>query len=197
MAPHRLLAAALLPALLASPPPASAGELAHPAEEIGSIHVYLTPAEARARAFPQAAGFERELRLIPREARPALEARLGRPFAGDSLTVYIARDPVGALLGYAVIDEETGKFRPITFLVAVSPRFHVMDVAVLVYRESRGAEVRHPRFLSQYRGKTARDPIGLNRDIVNITGATLSARALNLGVRRVLLLVEFLYGPPG
>ena len=63
-------------------------------------------------------------------------------------------------------------------------------MAILVYRESRGGEVRRQRFLRQYRGKDGRDPIRINRDIINITGATMSVRALNTGVRKSLSLLE-------
>ncbi|MEZ4647888.1 MAG: FMN-binding protein [Candidatus Eisenbacteria bacterium] len=98
----------------------------------------------------------------------------------------------GALLGYALVDEEVGKYRPITFLVGTDADLSVKGVEVLVYRESRGGEVQKARFLRQYRGKVADDPIRINKDILNIAGATLSVRALNLGVRRVLVSLEML-----
>ena len=47
-------------------------------------------------------------------------------------------------------------------------------VEVLVYRESRGSEVRRSRFLRQYRGKDAGDPVRTNRDIINVAGHRLS-----------------------
>jgi Na+-translocating ferredoxin:NAD+ oxidoreductase RnfG subunit len=101
----------------------------------------------------------------------------------------------GALRGYAVVTEEIGKYRPITFMVGATPDLAVRDVEVLAYRESRGGEVKRKRFLSQYRGKRAADPIDVNRDIVNISGATISVRSLNAGVKRVLAELTLLYGP--
>jgi hypothetical protein len=65
-------------------------------------------------------------------------------------------------------------------------------VEILVYRESRGGEVRHTRFLRQYRGKTDDDPVRTNRDILNVAGATLSVTALNHGVKRVLAVLSLL-----
>jgi hypothetical protein len=91
-----------------------------------------------------------------------------------------------------MIAEEVGKYRPITILVGTTPDLRVKDVEVLVYRESRGGEVRHGRFLRQYRGKSAEDPIRTHRDILNVAGATLSVNALNLGVKRVLLCLQTL-----
>jgi hypothetical protein len=65
-----------------------------------------------------------------------------------------------------------------------------------VYRESRGSEVRKKRFNYQYQGKTPYHPIRINRDIINISGATMSVRSMSAGVKRVLVLVEELYLKP-
>jgi len=54
------------------------------------------------------------------------------------------------------------------------------------YRESYGFEVRSPAWREQFVGKTAADPVGLDQDIRNISGATLSARHVTDGVKRVL-----------
>jgi FAD:protein FMN transferase len=78
--------------------------------------------------------------------------------------------------------------------VGVSPRGKVLEVAVMEYRESRGSEVKERRFLSQFRGKTSSDPIRVNQDIVNYTGATLSSYAIARGVRRALALTHLFYG---
>ena len=81
--------------------------------------------------------------------------------------------------------------------MGIGADFKIGGAAILVYRESRGGEVRRSRFLRQYRGKSSADPIRINRDIINITGATLSVRALNTGIKKQLVLVEAFYGQPG
>jgi hypothetical protein len=73
----------------------------------------------------------------------------------------------------------------------------VTDVIILVYRESRGAEVRDPRFLKQFRGKTRRDSVQVDRDILNYSGATLSSQALARGVRKALTLFDYFFGANG
>ena len=163
-------------------------------QETSTMHVYYTADEARLKIFPGAVSFERETQHIPGPAKAGLERHLGRPFAEDSLDIFLAYDAERDLLGYAVLSDEIGKYQPITFMVGVTPDFRVRDAAVLVYRETRGGEVRRSRFLRQYRNKTSRDPLRINRDIVNITGATLSVRALNFGVRKLVTITEHLYG---
>jgi hypothetical protein len=165
------------------------------AYEIGSIHVYLSPEEGRQKIFPEALRFAREVRHLTPAAKDELERQLGRPFAEDSLEVYKAFAVDGGLLGYAIASEEIGKFRPISFIVGIDTGFAVRGAAVLIYRESRGGQVRQPRFLRQYFGKGLDDPIRINRDIVNISGATLSVRSLNFGVRRLLVLADYFYRP--
>ncbi len=161
---------------------------------LSSIQVYLTPEEARRRIFPEASAFDRDVRQVPATVKAELKRKLGGEVSEDSLDVWLAYEGGGSLLGYAVTAEEIGKYRPITFMVGIDRGFRVVGAAVLVYRESRGGEVRRSRFLRQYRGKSSRDPIRINRDIVNITGATLSVRALNFGVRKLVSLTELLYG---
>jgi hypothetical protein len=131
--------------------------------------------------------------VLSAEARGRLERKLGGPVQDDSVVVHLAFDSGGKLLGYGVVSEEIGKYHPITFLVGATPEFRVQRVSVLVYRESHGGDVRRERFLNQYRGKNPSSPIRLNRDIVNISGATLSVNALNFGVRKVLGILSELY----
>jgi len=117
---------------------------------------------------------------------------LGAAVPRDSIFVYRPMDEEGSLLGYAVIGEEVGKYRPITFMVGTDPKLEVRNVEVLVYRESRGGEVRRARFLRQYSGKTPRSPVRTNRDILNIAGATMSVNAMNHGVKRTLVILDLL-----
>ncbi len=160
--------------------------------------VLLTPEQALHEIFPTAARTTTEHKTLDQAARDSLARILGRPILERSLDVAKVYDGAGTFLGYAVMAEEIGKYRPITFMVGVTPELAVKDVAVMVYRESRGGDVKRRRFLDQYRGKTVRDPIDVNRDIINISGATISVRSMNAGVKRVLAELTLLYtpGPP-
>lgn len=159
--------------------------------------VLATPEQALREIFPEGTRTMHDVRALAPDVKHRLEAQLGRRIAEDSVAVTLVQDAQGALVGYAVVTEEVGKYRPITFMVGVTPQFAIRDVTVLVYRESRGGDVKRKRFLSQYRGKRVRDPIDINRDIINISGATISVRSLNAGVKRVLAELTALYGPSG
>jgi len=88
---------------------------------------------------------------------------------------------------------EIGKHEYITFIVGVTPKGEVGDVAVMEYRETRGEEVKDRRFLRQFHGKKLTDPITVDRDIENYTGATLSSHAIATGVKKALVLVQAFY----
>jgi H+/Na+-translocating ferredoxin:NAD+ oxidoreductase subunit G len=189
----RLAPLALLALLVLAPMPGGADEGGRPSDaEIGPEQVYLTPDEAIREIYGEVTRVDTVAATLEDGEREALARRLGAAVPPGPTTVFEPRDAAGARLGYAVIGEEVGKYRPITFLVAVDPRLQVKGVEVLVYRESRGGEIRRERFLRQYRGKTADDPIRTHRDIINVAGATLSVNALNLGVKRALAMLTAL-----
>jgi len=81
--------------------------------------------------------------------------------------------------------EEIGKEELITagFVVADG---HIDHVRVLVYRESRGQEVRTPSFLKQFKEAKLERGDRLDREIDGIAGATLSVRAMERLVRLAL-----------
>ncbi len=82
--------------------------------------------------------------------------------------------------------EEVGKVEPITVgIVIVKDR--IESLQVLVFRESRGWEVKHDFFARQYIGGSIADDLSLNGTIDGISGATLSVRAVTKLARLALL----------
>jgi hypothetical protein len=92
--------------------------------------------------------------------------------------------------GWFMVDEVLGKHELITYAVALDSQGRVRGVEILEYRESHGGEIRDAKWRIQFLGKTAADPLLLDRDIRNISGATLSCRHVTDGVKRLLALYE-------
>jgi Na+-translocating ferredoxin:NAD+ oxidoreductase RnfG subunit len=132
---------------------------------------------------------------IRREKKEQIEERIGWKFPEESFEVYIGEtgDKVD---GYAVLHNTIGKHRHMTYMVGVDAEGRCMNVELLVFREAKGSEVGKKRFNSQYEGKTVSDPIRINKDIINISGATMSVRSISAGVKRVLALVDEFYLKP-
>jgi hypothetical protein len=168
--------------------------LAIAAPTVAQEGVFLTEAEAPAAVFPDADRFERS--EVP--VTPALRARMEATLDGTHPSLWEDRYVVFRALrgetpiGRALIVEEIGKHRPITFVVGLRPDGTVQDVAVMAYREAYGGEVRSQRFLVQYRGRRAGDPLRPYREIKNIAGATLSVEAASRAVKKAQALAAAL-----
>lgn len=85
--------------------------------------------------------------------------------------------------------EEIGKELPITLGIVVNAGA-IEQIRVLTYRETRGAEVRHPFFTEQFEGALLGTEDVLDRRIDGITGATLSVRAVTRVAEAALVLAE-------
>ena len=87
----------------------------------------------------------------------------------------------------AWILDEIGKEKLITAGFVVN-NGQIEQVKVLVFRESRGWEVRHDFFTDQFKQAKLKDNHQLDKHIDNISGATLSVRAVRKLAQIALLL---------
>jgi Na+-translocating ferredoxin:NAD+ oxidoreductase RnfG subunit len=126
----------------------------------------------------------------PGKLAKSIERIFGQGAQIDTLKVDTASvlrvSRAGALLGFARVRNVKGKDQPITYLVAIDPSDALKDVDVLVYREPYGGEVAYEPWRKQFRGKTAKAPLMVGKDIRNISGATISSHSVTLGVRQTL-----------
>ena len=155
--------------------------------------VYLKPEEALKLAFKGSEEVVLEKKSLTPAQKAVAEKLTGSSLEKSDWNFYVGRTS-GHIDGYAVIDHEIGKMDPITFMTVISPQGSIRSVEILVYRESQGGEVHEPRFLKQYENKTLASPLRLGQDIQNISGATLSVRAVSVGVRRDLAVWNAIYG---
>lgn len=96
-------------------------------------------------------------------------------------------------LGWFFVDEVIGKHEFITYGAGIDADGRVIGIDVLEYHETYGGEVREESWRRQFDGKSlATDHLRLGKDVHGIAGATLSARNITDGVRKLLLVREFL-----
>jgi hypothetical protein len=127
--------------------------------------VYLSVEQAQQAIFP-GARFTMEALALPDAAR----RKLWRVSEG----------------GWFIVDAVLGKHELITYAVGLGADGSVRGVEILEYLESYGYQIRDAAWRRQFAGKTARDPLKLDQDIRNISGATLSCRHVTDGIKRLL-----------
>ena len=132
------------------------------------------------------------------------EAFAGKPPAAKVLWITNLMQPkIASILGHPLgqsrvrywclgersvwILDEIGKEEPITAGYIVN-QGRIERVRILIYRESRGDEVRYPRFTEQFKGAGLKDDHKLDRSIDSISGATMSVDALTRSARLALYL---------
>lgn len=124
-------------------------------------------------------------------APPAQVLWLAAPVAAEAARI-LGHPPAQRRVRYwqlgarsAWVLEDIGKEELITTGIVVDGA-RIALVKVLAYRESRGGEVRYPRFTGQFRGAALTVGNELDRPIDGISGATLSVWALTRLARLAL-----------
>lgn len=164
-------------------------------EEINHAEVFMTEEEAVKIMLPNSQRVRKEFLRLSQVQKEIVEQRIGWKFPEDSFEVYIG-ETGDKIDGYAMVQNTIGKHKHMTYMVGVDAQGRCSDVELLVFREAKGSEVGRKRFNVQYEGKTVFDPIRINKDIINISGATMSVRSISAGVKRVLVLIDEFYLKP-
>jgi Na+-translocating ferredoxin:NAD+ oxidoreductase RnfG subunit len=93
----------------------------------------------------------------------------------------------GKDLGYAYIGNAPSKTATFDYLVLFDTEFIIIKSKVLVYREEYGGEIGSKRWLRQFSGKSdASGELVYNKDIIPISGATISVRSMTRAVNDLL-----------
>lgn len=146
----------------------------------GAKGVYLEPEAFLSDIFNQATPEPSRL-LIKGELKKDINSILGHRYKSFRIP-YWQKD------GRTVwILEEIGKELPITAAFAVSDN-KIEEFKVLIFRESRGWEIRHDFFTQQFYGAHLLPKQKLSNHIDNITGATMSVDAMKKLSRMALYL---------
>lgn len=84
-----------------------------------------------------------------------------------------------------ILDQVIGKHENIDIAVGLSNDGKVKGIEILTYRETYGYEVAHPKWRAQFHGRDHSQVLKLDKQIKNISGATLSSRHITDGINRL------------
>jgi Na+-translocating ferredoxin:NAD+ oxidoreductase RnfG subunit len=155
-----------------------------------SATVYLTIQAAQQAMFPGASFLPHDLAFTPQQ-RSAIAKASGVGSFDKVQRVWDVRSGKSRA-GWFIVDRVLGKHEMITYAVALTPDGAVKRVEILEYRETYGGEIRNPAWRQQFVGKGFGAPVQLDKDIKNISGATLSSRHVTDGIRRLLVTWQLL-----
>ena len=145
---------------------------------------YLTVDQAQKEIFPGKSFTTASVKLTS-EQRKAIEKMSGVRVLHDEQQVWQVSGG-----GWFILDEVVGKHEFITYGVGLNADGSVKQIEIMDYRETYGGEIRTASWRAQFVGKTGKAQLKLNRDIKNISGATLSCRHITDGVKRLLAFYE-------
>ena len=141
---------------------------------------YLTLNDFKAEVFADKGGDKKALWLTKPRKEEALRV------LGDGLNQARIRYHSDGEKNLWVLSE-IGKEKPITFGV-VTHKGVINRVEVMVFRESRGDEIRLPQYTAQYQGQMLTGDGELSSSVDGISGATYSVRSMKKVAKLALLL---------
>jgi hypothetical protein len=98
--------------------------------------------------------------------------------------------------GWFIADEVVGKHEYIPFAIGLDEKGAVKGIEILEYREAYGGQIRDPEWQKQFVGKDADTKLQLERNVRNISGATLSCKHITDGVERLLTTYDLVLKQP-
>ncbi|MCF8412275.1 MAG: FMN-binding protein [Melioribacteraceae bacterium] len=157
--------------------------------QFGSIGIKEKVAETINLFFGEFSTSEQVKYIIPAAIRTEIESECRQRFYRDEVYIWKIRDTEG-VKSYALLDNVPGKSQPITFLVLLGNDLSVKNLEIIKYREPYGGEVANQDWRKQFVGKSVESEIMVGKDIQSISGATISARSVTIGVKKLVLLME-------
>lgn len=143
--------------------------------------VYLSVEQAQALLFPGAT-FQPDPRTLTEDQAKAIAHASGVDVRSKQVKAW--RASTG---GWFLVDEVVGKHDYIPFALALDDRGAIKGVEILEYREAYGDQIRTPEWRRQFTGKAPGTKLQLDKNIRNVSGATLSCKHVTDGVERLLV----------
>lgn len=139
---------------------------------------FLTPSQAKQLIFGKVSATKTPVTLTKdqmKQIKKAAKVRVRNP----QLNTYKT-----ASGDWLIFDQIIGKHENIDIAIGLTKAGKIKGIEVLVYRETYGHEVRAAKWRAQFHGKDHTEHLKLDKQITNISGATLSCRHLTDAINR-------------
>lgn len=148
------------------------------------------PEEAMKYIYPSA-NIEVKNLVISKDMMEKLEKNFSIKLNSRMVTFYIAKKD-GKVVGYGYVDIHTVRTKPEAVLYTIIPDGKIEVVEVLAFHEPL-EYLPDERWFKQF-SKKDESNLKFKKDIQNVTGATLTSRAITENAKKVLLLWKIFFG---
>jgi electron transport complex protein RnfG len=103
-------------------------------------------------------------------------------------SIYVAKDDQEKSIGYVINAFTMGYSGNIVFVMGLTMDKKIKDIRVteIVETPGLGANVGKRKFLDQFMNKSFSDPFAVHSDILAVTSATISSKALTNGIKSII-----------
>ena len=130
--------------------------------------------------------FDKEVISVPEE----INLTTASEFADENLFRIISEDE---FIGYGYIGSAEAKVSTYDFLVLFDKDLIIVKTKILIYREEYGGEISSKRWLEQFSGaSSSSSELIYKKDIIPISGATISVRSMTLAINDLLKSIKSL-----
>ncbi|MEC8951700.1 MAG: FMN-binding protein [Acidobacteriota bacterium] len=154
-----------------------------------SADAQLTRSELLADAYPEAEA-QLETIFLTFEQVTTIAKLSGNPVPSPVIARYFITR-AGRLIGRAYVDTHVIRTKRESLLISLNHLGQVLRIDVTAFLEPREYQASRT-WLDQYNQRALSDDLQIQRAIRAVTGATLTARATNQAVRRVLAIDQVL-----
>ena len=123
--------------------------------------------------------YKKELIIIDEELNKVLPLKFGE----DNFYKISIND---LLTGYFYYGKAPSKADVFDYVVIFDKEMVIRKIKILAYREDYGGEIGSKRWLKQFNNLSQRDQVVYSKDIMGISGATISARSMTITVNNLL-----------
>jgi hypothetical protein len=122
----------------------------------------------------------KNFKLVPIIVPDSINMKLKRKIGTDNL--FKITQEKDSLVGYAYVDKAPSKTDEFDYLILLNKDLIIAKTKVLIYREDYGGEIGSKRWLKQFVGLKSKEKVTYEKDIIPISGATISAYAMTAAV---------------
>lgn len=154
------------------------------APAIAHAKIYVSVEDTQKRLYPGEKLVQTPIALTEAQRERMRElSSVREPFRGERVWRTAKGD-------WFIVDEVVGKHEMVKYALAIHADGTIKGIEIMEYVESYGYEVGEASWRNQFVGKTGASTLKLNKDIQNISGATLSCKHLTDGVKRLMVMHE-------